>query len=163
MNTFAGKVALLTCFDIEFPELSRLAMEQGVNMIFCPSCTTSEHGLHRVNRCARARAIENQVFVITAGLTGGLHRFPDLVENHAYSGIYSPCDAFFSVDGVIAEGVYNRDMILYGNLDLKALKQSRETVTPLSSPLINCRRQDLYTVQINKQDLIQNRRKMSWT
>ena len=51
-----GKAALLTCYDIEFPELARQARSRGAQVLFCPSCTDDRHGFHRVRYTAQARA-----------------------------------------------------------------------------------------------------------
>jgi len=38
-DTEFGKIAMLTCYDIEFPEIVRIARSKGADVIFCPSCT----------------------------------------------------------------------------------------------------------------------------
>ena len=63
---------MLTCYDIEFPEIVRMAKAKGADVIFCPSCTDDRHGFHRVRYTSHARAIENQVYVVTTGTVGSL-------------------------------------------------------------------------------------------
>jgi ribosomal protein S18 acetylase RimI-like enzyme len=43
-DTDCGKIAILICYDLEFPELSRYVTEQGANIIFTPFCTDDRQG-----------------------------------------------------------------------------------------------------------------------
>jgi len=45
---------MLTCYDIEFPEIVRMAKAKGADVIFCPSCTDDRHGFHRINYTSHA-------------------------------------------------------------------------------------------------------------
>ena len=76
-NTDKGKIAILVCYDCEFPELARIAVSKGAKMIFVPFNTDDRRAYLRVRYCAQARAIENQVYVVITGCVGNL---PD-VEN----------------------------------------------------------------------------------
>ena len=67
-----GKIAILICYDIEFPELSRMVCEAGADILFVPSCTDDRQGFLRVRYCCHARAIENQVFVVHTSTVGNL-------------------------------------------------------------------------------------------
>ena len=49
-DTDACKIAILICYDIEFPELSRILAEQGVNIIFVPYWTDTKNSFLRVMR-----------------------------------------------------------------------------------------------------------------
>ncbi len=60
-DTEKGKIAILTCYDIEFPEIVRIAKARGADVIFCPSCTDDRHGFYRVRYTSHARAVENQI------------------------------------------------------------------------------------------------------
>ncbi len=71
-DTPYGRIAILICYDIEFPELSRKVCEMGADIIFVPSCTDDRQGFLRVRYCCHARAIENQVFVAVTGTVGNL-------------------------------------------------------------------------------------------
>jgi predicted amidohydrolase len=56
---------------VEFPELSRLMADEGMNILFVPFLTTdTQNG--RVKHCAQARAIENECYVAIAGCVGNL-------------------------------------------------------------------------------------------
>lgn len=143
-DTEFTKVALLTCYDIEFPELSRQAMQMGANILFCPSCTENRQGMYRVRRCAQARAIENQLYVVETGTLGHLNNVVHMENSTAWAGVFSPCDTQFPIGGIVAEGIENQDMIIVGEVDLTALEEVRHTG---SVPLIRDRRHDLYTVE----------------
>lgn len=67
-----GKLAILTCYDIEFPEAARIAADKGVELILCPSYTETVSGYYRVRNTSQARAIENQLFVALSGIVGEL-------------------------------------------------------------------------------------------
>jgi predicted amidohydrolase len=142
-DTELGKLAILICYDVEFPELSRRAMELGASILFCPSSTESKQGMYRVRRCSQARAIENQIYVVETGTIGALENVTYMDQNVAWAGIFAPCDADFPVGGVIAEGIESHDMIIFGEIDLQSLENVRQTG---SVPLIRDRRHDLYEV-----------------
>jgi len=63
-------VALQICADIEFPEISRHLVSEGVDLMFCPSLTWNRRGAERVRTGARARAMENQFYVVGAPMIG---------------------------------------------------------------------------------------------
>ncbi|MBN1489635.1 MAG: GNAT family N-acetyltransferase, partial [Phycisphaerae bacterium] len=71
-DTDKGKIAIQICYDIEFPEVSRIVAEHGAQIIFVPFCTDERYGYLRVRYCAQARAIENQMYVAIAGTVGNL-------------------------------------------------------------------------------------------
>ena len=50
---------MLICYDVEFPELSRLMADQGMQILFVPFLTDTQNAYFRVRVCAQARAIEN--------------------------------------------------------------------------------------------------------
>ncbi|MFD1705341.1 carbon-nitrogen hydrolase family protein [Siminovitchia sediminis] len=140
------KVALLTCYDIEFPELSRKAAAEGAEVIFCPSWTETMHGAYRVDHCAKARAIENQLFVVKTATLSDLPKLEGFSTNAGFAGIYSPCDPFFPEDGVLAKGINNKEMIVTGTLDISSLRRSRRH-SP--APLLRDIRNDLYAVEFS--------------
>ncbi|MCL4142047.1 UNVERIFIED_CONTAM: hypothetical protein GTU68_050496, partial [Idotea baltica] len=51
METDCGKIGILICYDVEFPELSRLLADQGMRMLFVPFLTDTQNGYMRVRRC----------------------------------------------------------------------------------------------------------------
>lgn len=125
-ETEKGTIAMLTCYDIEFPEIVRLAKAKGADVIFCPSCTDDRHGFHRVRYTSHARAIENQVYVVTTGTVGSLPTVDFMRANFGQAAIISPNDIPFPPQGILAEGEINHDMIITADLDLNLLYEVRE-------------------------------------
>lgn len=125
-ETEKGTVAMLTCYDIEFPEIVRMAKAKGADVIFCPSCTDDRHGFHRVRYTSHARAIENQVYVVTTGTVGSLQTVDFMRGNFGQAAVISPNDIPFPPKGILAEGEMNQDMIVTADLDLELLYQVRK-------------------------------------
>lgn len=140
--TDKGTIALLTCYDIEFPEIVRMAKAKGADVIFCPSCTDDRHGFHRVRYTSHARAIENQVYVVLTGTVGSLPTVDFMRANFGQAAIITPNDIPFPPRGILAEGEINGDMIVTADLDLDLLHQVRESG---SVTTWRDRRTDLYT------------------
>ncbi|MBO9129000.1 carbon-nitrogen hydrolase family protein [Bacillus sp. 165] len=141
-QTDKGTIAMLTCYDIEFPEIVRMAKAKGADVIFCPSCTDDRHGFHRVRYTCHARTIENQVYVVNTGTVGALPTVDFMRANFGQAAIITPNDITFPPHGILAEGEINQDMIITADLDLELLYKGREkgSVTTLRD-----RRTDLYT------------------
>ena len=140
-DTDRGKIAILICYDVQFPELSRIVTDLGSNIIFVPFCTDDRQGYLRVRYCAQSRAVENQVYTVIAGTVGNLTHVEKTDMQYAQSGIFSPSDFSFSRDGIIGECTPNIETIVIGDVDLEILRRSRKngTVTHLKD-----RRTDLY-------------------
>ncbi len=142
-DTDCGKIAILICYDIQFPELCRLAVERGTRIIFTPFCTDDRQGYLRVRYCAQARAVENQIYTVIAGTVGNLTHVPRTDTMYAQSGIFSPSDFPFDRDGIVGECSANIETIVIGEVDLEILRRARSdgTVTQLKD-----RRRDLYRI-----------------
>ena len=132
-ETAFGRLAITICYDVEFPELARVAARQGALILLVPSCTDDRHGFLRVRYCAHARAIENQMYVIHSSTVGSLPMVPAVSLNYGYASILTPSDFLFARDGILAEGVTNQEMMVIGELDLRRVSESRQngTVLPL--------------------------------
>lgn len=125
-DTDKGRIAILTCYDIEFPEIVRMAKAKGADVIFCPSCTDDRHGFHRVRYTSHARAIENQVYVVLTGTVGSLPTVDFMRANFGQAAIITPNDIPFPPKGIMVEGELNDDMIVTADLDLSLLYEVRE-------------------------------------
>lgn len=125
-DTEKGRIALLTCYDIEFPEIVRMVRARGADVVFCPSCTDDRHGFYRVRFTSHARAIENQVYVVTTGTVGSLPTVDFMRANFGQAAVITPNDIPFPPHGLLAEGEVNDDMIITADLDLALLYQVRE-------------------------------------
>ena len=70
VDTPAGRLGLAICFDLRFPELFRRLTELGAHWICLPSAFTQATGRAHWEPLLRARAIENQVFMVAAAQVG---------------------------------------------------------------------------------------------
>ncbi|MCB9858212.1 MAG: GNAT family N-acetyltransferase [Phycisphaerales bacterium] len=148
-NTDRGKVAILICYDIEFPELARVATALGARIIFVPFNTDERFAYLRVRHCAQARAIENEVYVATAGCTGNLPFVDNADVHYAQSGIYTPSDFAFARDAIAAESGENVETMVVNDVDLEALRRLRADG---SVTMWKDRRSDLYKVHYTAGD-----------
>lgn len=132
-ETAFGRIAINICYDVEFPELARVAARQGVSVLVVPSCTDDRQGFLRVRYCAQARAIENQLYVVHSSTVGSLPMVPAVSLNYGQASILTPSDFAFARDGILAEGLPNQESMVIGDLNLGTLLESREqgTVLPL--------------------------------
>ncbi len=142
-DTDCGKIAIAICYDVQFPELVRIAAVKGAQILFVPYNTDERRGYLRVRYCAQARAIENQMYVAITGCVGNLPRVENLDIHFSQSAIFTPSDVEFSREGIATEATPNTETIIYQDLDLQLLKRNREygTVQPW-----NDLRSDLYEV-----------------
>lgn len=140
-ETVKGKIALLTCYDMEFPEIVRMVRGMGADVIFAPSCTDDLHGFHRVRYTCHARTIENQVYVVTTGTVGALRNVDFMRANYGQAAVITPNDIPFPKNGILMEGEFNHDMLITADLDLALLYDVREAG---SVTTWNDRRLDLY-------------------
>jgi nitrilase len=80
-------MGLTVCYDLRFPELYRGLVDQGAQLIFVPSAFTAYTGQAHWEPLLRARAIENQVYVIAPGQFG---KSTMSFETHGHSMIVDP-------------------------------------------------------------------------
>ena len=71
-DTDCAKIGILICYDVEFPELSRIMADQGMQILFVPFLTDTQNGYSRLRVFAQSRAIDNECFVVIAGSEGKL-------------------------------------------------------------------------------------------
>lgn len=143
-QTDCGRINIQICYDVEFPEISRIAIEKGAQMFFVPFCTNERQGYCRVRYCAQARCIENQVYVAMAGTVGNLPMVENMDIQYAQSGIFTPSDIQFVRDGIAAECTPNIETVVVQDVDLELLRRYRMKGT------VNTwqdRRKDLYEVK----------------
>ncbi len=87
-----GTFSIQTCYDIEFPIGSHLMAANGVQMILAPSCTVTIREATRVHIGARARAMEQQIYVGVAQTIGNSEWLPAVDINYGFKGIYASPD-----------------------------------------------------------------------
>lgn len=143
-HTPIGRIAILICYDIEFPELSRILVDSGVDMVVVPFATDERKAYQRVRYCAQARAVENTIYVVLAGNVGGLPKSPSMRVNFGQAAILTPSDFAFPLNAVAAEGVVNTQTVVVSDIDIGSLQIQREVADV--KPLID-RRKDLYRIE----------------
>lgn len=144
-DTDAGRIGILICYDIEFPELSRLLALQGVEILFVPFWTDTKNAYLRVRLCAQARAVENECYVAIAGSVGNLPSVDSLDIQYAQSAVFSPSDFAFPQDAIMAEATPNSEMIIFSDLDLDKLKVLRNEGSVTN---VKDRRNDIYELKL---------------
>lgn len=143
-DTDCGKVAIMLCYDVEFPELGRIAGRKGAQILFVPFNTDDRNGYLRVRNCARARAIENHVYVVLAGATGNLPFIDNADTHYAQSGIFTPADYSFARDGIAEECSPDEETVIISDVDIELLRRHRYTGTTTNWA---DRRTDIYTLR----------------
>lgn len=146
-DTDCGKIAIQICYDIEFPELARIATDRGANIIFTPFCTEDRQGYLRVRYCAQARAVENQIYTVISGTVGNLPQTENMDIQYAQSAIFAPSDFEFARDGIVGETNPNIEMVMIGDVDLEILRRQRQSGTVRQ---LKDRRHDVYKVEYLK-------------
>jgi len=129
LDTEYCKIGIAICYDMRFPELIRKMTLEGARIIIIPAAFNMITGPAHWHIIARARAIDNQVFFITAS--------PARDENADYIayGHSLVCDPWGEI---IAESD-EKENILYGILDLDMIPRIRKQL-----PLLLHRREEIY-------------------
>jgi predicted amidohydrolase/predicted N-acetyltransferase YhbS len=132
-DTDYGRIGILVCYDVEFPEAARVLAEAGAEILFVPSCTDDRQGYFRVRYCAQSRAIENQLYVAIASTVGNLANVPQMAAHYGQAAVLTPSDYHFARDGIAAEGILNQEQMIVCDVDLDLLEEQRisGTVIPL--------------------------------
>jgi predicted amidohydrolase len=128
------RVGLTVCYDLRFPELYRtLALEGGATVLTVPSNFTLITGMAHWEVLLRARAIENQAFVLATGqhgYPGGLRK-----PSYGHSMIIDPW-------GTVLAQAPDGDGVIVADLDMAALTDIRDRL-----PALRHRRTDAYGLE----------------
>jgi predicted amidohydrolase len=111
------------CYDVRFPELSRILALRGARLITLPSAFTRPTGSGHWEVLVRARAIENQVFVLAAGQIG---QAPPHYDSWGHSMIVDPW-------GVVLAEAPDEECFVAADLDLAEQERVRETLPALAN------------------------------
>ncbi|MEY2892174.1 MAG: hypothetical protein RJA98_2082 [Pseudomonadota bacterium] len=115
------RVGLSICYDLRFPELFRALMARPCDLIAVPAAFTHTTGLAHWELLLRARAVENQCFVI-APAQGGLH--PNGRRTWGHSLVIDPWGEVLAVQ---AEG----EGVVLADIDLQRLADVRRQLPAL--------------------------------
>jgi predicted amidohydrolase/GNAT superfamily N-acetyltransferase len=150
LPTPKARIAVQICYDVEFPEATRYLADQGAEILFVPYCTDDRHAYLRVRHCAQARAIENQIFVATAGIIGNLPSVPAMDIHYGQAAVFTPSDFEFARDGIQAIADSNVETLLVTDVDTADLYRSRAegSVTQRLD-----RRNDLFELRVKLKNL----------
>ncbi|XP_076055686.1 ntrilase and fragile histidine triad fusion protein NitFhit isoform X2 [Oratosquilla oratoria] len=129
IRTPVGLLASSICYDLRFPELSILHRRLGAQILTFPSAFTVPTGLAHWEPLLRARAIENQCYVIAAAQTGHHN------QKRASYGHALVIDPWGAVVAQVSEGTN----IALAEIDLQYLEKIRRNM-----PVVQHRREDLY-------------------
>lgn len=142
-DTDCGKIGIVICYDVEFPELPRILADQGMQILFVPFLTDTQNGYTRVRSCAQARAIENECYVAIAGSVGNLPKVHNMDIQYAQSAVFTPSDFAFPSNGIKAEATPNTETTLIADVDVDLL---RELHSFGAVRTLNDRRLDIYKI-----------------
>ena len=145
-DTDCGKIGLVICYDVEFPELPRILADEGMKILFVPFLTDTQNAYTRVRNCASARAIENECYVAITGCVGNLPGVNNMDIQYAQAAVFTPSDFAFPSNAIKGEATPNTEMTLIVDVDLNLLKELHHNgaVRTMSD-----RRKDLYHVGLN--------------
>jgi predicted amidohydrolase len=126
-KTPAGIAGLLICYDLRFPELSRILTIKGADVLIAPSAwVTGEMKEEHWQTMIKARAIENGSYIVA----------PDQVGN-IYCGKSMVVDPF----GIVLLDMGKREGMEIVDIDKRRIHQVRSSL-----PLLKNRRTDIYTL-----------------
>jgi predicted amidohydrolase len=121
-DTEFGRAGLTICYDLRFPELYRALAAQGAEVVFVPAAFTLHTGKDHWEALLRARAIENQVYVVAPAQVGS---YPPGRECYGNSLVADPW-------GTVIARASNQVGVTLASLDLAYLKQVRRQLPALA-------------------------------
>lgn len=120
-DTALGRIGLTICYDLRFPELYRALVGQGAEILTIPAAFTFPTGAAHWEILVRARAIENQAWVIAADQIG---RSPGGVIDFGHSLIVDPW-------GTPVARASNQETVILAEIDRTYLRQVRRDLPSL--------------------------------
>jgi predicted amidohydrolase len=117
------ELGLSVCYDLRFPELYRILAVRGARLLAVPSAFTAATGRDHWQPLLRARAIENQAFVIAPNQVG---EAPPHYASHGRSTIVDPW-------GVLLATAPDEECFVAAELDLAAQERVREQLPSLAN------------------------------
>ncbi len=117
------ELGLTICYDLRFPELYRILAVRGAGLIAVPSAFTAATGRDHWQVLLRARAIENQAFVIAPNQVG---EAPPHYSSYGHSAIVDPW-------GLVLATAPDEECFVAAELDLGAQERTREQLPSLAN------------------------------
>jgi deaminated glutathione amidase len=117
------ELGLTVCYDLRFPELYRILTLRGARLIAVPSAFTAATGRDHWQVLLRARAIENQVFIIAPNQVG---EAPPHYRSYGRSAIVDPW-------GLVLATAPDEECFIAADLDLVAQERTREELPSLAN------------------------------
>ena len=114
-----GRAGLTVCYDLRFPELYRVLRGEGAETLLCPAAFTAHTGPHHWHLLLRARAVENQAFVV-APAEVGFHG--EKRQSYGHALIVDPWGEVLADAGDAEEG------LAIAELDPAALESARRRI-----------------------------------
>lgn len=133
-DTEFGKIGVMLCFDIRFPELSRMMVNDGAKVIFVPAAFNMTTGPAHWELSFRTRALDNQIYMV------GCAPARDVSAGYISWGHSIVTDPWGRVIDMLDE----KKGILLAELDMDYEEQVREEL-----PLLKGRRKDIYQLSQN--------------
>ncbi len=128
VKTLDARMGLSICFDLRFPKLFQYYKSQQVDLLFVPSAFTQLTGEKHWEVLLRARAIENQCYIIAPNQTG---THDDGRKTWGHSMVVSP-------DGNILVDMGEQPGIAVCEINLNEVKATRSAIPLLDRPFSGC-------------------------
>jgi predicted amidohydrolase len=120
-DTPLGGIGLSVCYDLRFPELYRAMAERGASFLCVPAAFTPQTGKDHWEVLLRARAIENQAFVLAPAQCG---RHSEKRASHGRSLVIDPW-------GLVLAQAGDRPAVVTADCDLEELERVRRRIPAL--------------------------------
>lgn len=131
-DTEFGKMGVMLCFDIRFPELSRMMVNDGAKVIFVPAAFNMTTGPAHWELSFRTRVLDNQIYMV------GCAPARDITAGYiswGHSIVTNPW-------GAVVDMLDEKEGILLAELDMGYEERVREEL-----PLLKSRRKDMYRLE----------------
>jgi len=129
VDTPFGKLGLAICYDLRFPEMFRELLDKGMEILVIPSAFTEVTGRAHWEPLLRARAIENQCYVIAAA-QGGYHA--NGRETHGNSMVIDPW-------GIILNRLSKASGVVKAEIDAERLQNVRKAFPAVDHRRLSCK------------------------
>lgn len=127
-STPFGRLGIAVCYDLRFPELFREMLDLGMEILALPAAFTAITGRAHWEALLRARAIENQIYVVAAA-QGGFHVSGR--ETHGDSMIVDPW-------GQVLDRMVRGAGVVVGEMHPERLASIRRSFPSLSHRRLGC-------------------------